>query len=199
MSAASGCSVVSGLRKGLSGVLTVHRSRATASIPTPPTDERARCFHSTLRVAASSTMTTTTTTRSAVAAAAATPTTAATTIFHPRFHETRYVPLARIEMERRIKNNPEVKRRLSSLELDAAFHDIALAVRGANSEMMRDLSAAFSLLRRPQASTFTGSRSCIITIADWRRRNSTSRSPAMKPYLPTLSTRRKKKRSKRHC
>jgi len=53
-------------------------------------------------------------------------------------------------MERRIKNNPEVKRRLSSLELDAAFHDIALAVRGANSEMMRDLSAAFSLLRRPQ-------------------------------------------------
>ena len=53
------------------------------------------------------------------------------------------------------------------------------------------------ILDQLSASTFTGSRSCIITIADWRRRNSTSRSPAMKPYLPTLSTRRKKKRSKR--
>jgi len=55
-------------------------------------------------------------------------------------------------MERRIKNNPEVKRRLSSLELDAAFRDIALAVRGANSEMIRDLSAAFSFLRHPKES-----------------------------------------------
>ena len=44
----------------------------------------------------------------------------------------------------------EVKRRLSSLELDAAFRDIALAVRGANSEMIRDLSAAFSFLRHPK-------------------------------------------------